>query len=71
MICNNNNNCPRRPQRSQKKPKRLSGGPRGRRLPAATMDPLAPNLPTKIIPTQIASLKLSGKSPMDNSIPTL
>ena len=31
----------------------------------------APNLPTNIIPTQIAWLKLSGKSPMDVRIPRL
>ena len=30
-----------------------------------------PNLPTNIIPTKIAWLKLSGKSPMDIRIPPL
>ena len=32
---------------------------------------LTPNLPTGIIPIKIARLKLSGKSPMDMSIPPL
>ena len=30
-----------------------------------------PNLPTNIVPTNIARLKLSGKSPMDVRIPPL
>ena len=30
-----------------------------------------PNLPTNIIPTKIAGLKLSGKYPMDMRIPPL
>ena len=32
---------------------------------------ITPNLPTKIVPTNIARLKLSGKSPMDVRIPPL
>ena len=31
--------------------------------------PTTPNLPTKIVPINIARLKLSGKSPMDLGIP--
>ena len=30
-----------------------------------------PNLPTNIVPTNIARLKLSGRSPMDMRIPPL
>ena len=30
-----------------------------------------PNLPTNMVPTKIARLKLSGKSPMDLGIPPL
>ena len=32
---------------------------------------ITPNLPTTIVPTNIAKLKLSGKSPMDMRIPPL
>ena len=32
---------------------------------------ITPNLPTNIMPTKIARLKLSGKSPMDLRIPPI
>ena len=45
---------------------RLSARPPPRLSPLCT-----PNLPINIIPTKIALLKLSGKSPMDMRIPSL
>ena len=45
----------------------------GRRKTARTLgeDSSTPNLPTKITPTKIARLKLSGKSPTGLGIPPL
>ena len=53
----------------------LSGRRQARAATISTADQCveapAPNLPTNIVPTYIALLKLSGKSPMDMRIPPL
>ena len=49
----------------------LLRGPLGDSLAATSLILITPNLPTKIIPTKIAWLKLSGKYPMGMVIPPL
>ena len=50
---------------------RLNRTQRSRGASTACVILRTPNLPTKIIPTKIASLKLSGRFPMDMRIPPL
>ena len=45
--------------------------PRIKKLPELVIFPPTPNLPTKIIPTKICRLIISGKVPMDMRIPPL